>query len=64
MYSIIIMIIQYNFLSRFSNKPEMMLSYFSNDIFCTDCIYNKAKTFCLHYDIKLSKKSGCYDIIY
>lgn len=58
------MIIQYNFLSRFSNKPEMMLGYCSNDIFCTDCIYNKAKAVCLHYSIKLSKKSGCYDIIY
>lgn len=58
------MIIQYNFLSRFSNEPEMMLCYCNNDIFCTGCVYNKAKTICLNHDIKLSKKSGCYDIIY
>lgn len=58
------MVMQYDFLSRFINKSEMMLGYYLYDIFCTDCIYNKAETFCLHYDIKLSKKSGCYDIIY
>ena len=58
------MVIQYNFLSRFSNKPEMTLYYFSNGIFCNNCVYMKTKAICLHCDIKLSKKSGCYNIIY
>lgn len=58
------MVIQYNLLSRFSNEPEMILCYYSDDIFCTDCVYNKAKTVCLNHDIELSKKSGCCDIIY
>ena len=58
------MVIKYNFLSRFSNEPEMVLCYLSEDIFCTSCVYDKPKAVCLNHDIELSKKSSCYDIIY
>lgn len=58
------MVMQYNFLSRFGNEPEMMLYYCNDDILCTGCVYNETKAICLNRYIKLSKKSCYYDIIY